>query len=766
METLVLGKSVARFDVREKALGAAQYIDDLVLPGMLWGKILRSTLPHARILRIDTSRAERLPGVAAVITAADVPDAKHGPYIKDLPILARSKVRFVGEPVAAVAAVDEVTAREALELIEVEYDPLPAVFDSLEAMELGAPIIHEELESYLKVFPARFGGNICSHTTIERGDVEKGFGQCDRVFEDVFHTPEVHQASLETHGALASFDASGRVTVWTSTQSIYRTATSIHETLGLPITKIRVISEHVGGAFGGKVEPLVQPVCVALARKARRPVKIILSREEELAVTKPRHPSRVELKTGVMKDGTLLARQARIVFDAGAYADDGPGITCVGALLCQGAYRVPNLRMDGYCVYTNKTHTGAYRGFGNPQVTFAVESQMDIIASDLGLDPLQFRLHNALENGDLNAAGQPLVAVGVKQCLRRAAEAMGWGGTARQAGPNRGRGLSLLVHCSGVLTSGATVGLNEDGTVVARVAVAEIGNGGVTAMGQIVAEELGVTAEEVAIVYADTDATPYNWATCASRTVFTVGNTVKLAAADAKAEIVDLAAEMLEANAQDLEVRGGRVFVKGSPDRGLSFREMALIANWSKKGPIIGKGSYKAEGPPVQATMEGSPFHSMSGFVYGAHAIEVEVDRDTGKVRVLKAACAHDVGKAVNPLAVEGQIEGGFAQGEGFALYEAIVRDGGKVCNPTFMDYKLPTSMDVPRVTPIIVEVPDPDGPFGAKGVGEPGLVNVAPAIANAIYDAVGVRIYQLPITPFAVLKALKEKRGTDEGSG
>ncbi len=758
MELAVVGKSIVKRDALEKATGRAIYLDDVVLPRMLTGKVLRSERAHAKIKRIDTSRARALPGVKAVITADDLPGGRHGPFVKDTPILASGKVRYIGEPVAAVAAVDEETAKDALGLIEVEYEELPIVLDPVAAMRDDSPLVHENLLDYVAVFPALRWGNVCSHTKFKLGDLEKGFREADEIFEDTFKTQEVHQAYLEPHGAVASFDAAGKVTVWTTTQSVYRTQASISETLLIPASKIRVIGTRIGGGFGGKVEAITQPIAVALAQKAGRPVKVVFTREEELVGTKPRHPSIVDIKTGVKRDGTMVARQVRFVLDTGAYADDGPGIVGFAAMCATGPYRIPNVLIDGYGVHTNKTPCGAYRGFGNPQVAFAFESQMDMIAERLGIDALELRLKNAVENGDINAAGQVMPSIGLKECLRKAAEAARWGKP--RSGPNRGLGVSCLHHISGVLPACANVRLNQDGTVTLLTAAADMGQGSETILSQIAAEELGVPIEDINIVMADTDATPYNWATCASRVTYTMGNAVRLAAAEAKKKIKTLAAEKLEANPSDIEVADRHAYVKGSPDRKLSFFDLAAISHWVQNGPIMGEASFMAEGGPYQrGTMEGFPFGSVTAWIFGAHVAEVEVDQETGQVRVLSVSAAHDVGQAVNPRNVEGQIEGGFAQGLGYALYEEIVRDKGKVLNPNLVDYRLPTAMDMPKMTPIIVEEPEPTGPFGAKGVGEPGLVATAPAIANAICNAVGVRLKELPMTSERVRKAIKQTR-------
>ncbi|MBI2369994.1 MAG: molybdopterin-dependent oxidoreductase, partial [Deltaproteobacteria bacterium] len=492
----VVGTSAVRVDGPDKATGRALYVDDIVLPKMLHGKILRSPYPHARIRAIDVSKARRVKGVRVVLTAEDLPDGRMGPFILDEPVLARGKVRCIGEPVAAVAAVDPDVAQEALDLIEVEYEELPALLDPIEAMQEGAPLIHEEYASYAKVFQPVWSGNVCSHTTFEEGDLEQGLREADVVLEDTFRTQMVHQGYLEPCGAVAAVDAAGKVTIWTTTQSVFITQARIAEALHLPMTKIRVIGTKVGGGFGGKVEPTVQPIALALCREAGAPVKIVMTRDEDFIAMRPRHPAIASMKIGATKDGRIVAKQARIVYDTGAYADDGPGIAGFGAMMARGPYRIPHVKIEGICVYTNKVKCGAFRGFGNPQSTFASESLMDEVARRLGIDPVEFRLKNGVEHGDRALGGQPYGSVGYKECLKRAAAAIGW--DRPKAGKLRGRGVASINHISGLLPSSAFVKLNEDGTAVLMTGVSDIGQGSDTVLSQIAAETLGLPLEDVA----------------------------------------------------------------------------------------------------------------------------------------------------------------------------------------------------------------------------------------------------------------------------
>jgi len=752
-----IGKNVPKVDALEKSLGKAIYINDITLPGMLHGKILRSPYPHARIIKIDTSRAKRVPGVKAVITADDLPDSRFGPFIKDEPVLARDKVRYIGEPVAAVAATDLDAAEEALELIIVEYEELPAVFDPLEAMKADAPLIHENLKDYVTTFQAIQNGNVCSQTTFVQGDIEKGFREADVIVEETFTTQMQHQCYIEPAGAIAQMDVSGKFTVWSSTQAVFIHQARIAEALRIPMSKIRVIAPCVGGGFGGKIETHVQIICVALAQRVNnRPVKIILSREEEFSSTRPRHPCVMRCKLGVKKDGRIVAKEMVNIFDTGAYACDGPGVAAFGSLMARGPYRIPNFKIEGYCVYTNKVKCGALRGFGNPQTGFASESIMDIAAHEIGMDPLDFRLKNALEPGDRSVGGQVIKSVGIKHCLTKAAEAIEWKKSKKRK--CRGKGIASINHISGLLTVSAIVRINEDGTICLHVGTVDIGQGSNTILCQICAEELGVDVKDIVIISGDTYSTPYTWATSASRLTYTGGNAVKRAALDAKKQLLELAADVLAVDKEVLEVGNKRVFVKTNPERSLTFQELGAISCWVKGGPIIGKDSFMVEEPAFDRSgFQGFPFGTMTAYIFAAQSAEVEVDLETGQVQVIRGAAAHDVGRAINPQNVEGQIEGGYVQGLGYALTEETVFDRGKVVNPSFADYKIFTAADVPELRAIIVECLDETGPFGAKGVGEPGLVGVAPAVANAIFDAIGVRITELPITPEKLLKKIRE---------
>jgi carbon-monoxide dehydrogenase large subunit len=747
----IVGEPVARLDAVEKVTGTAKYIADLRLPGMLHARVLRSPYPHARIVSIDVSAAERLPGVMAVVTGEEL-DFLGGEAVKDMPFLARGKVRFVGEPVAAVAAVSEEVADEAIRLIRVEYEELPAVFDPVEAAGDGAPIIHEDMASYQRIGVVQPipGTNIISYSEERQGDVERGFADSDYVFTDTFRIHTVQHVAIEPHGSIALWSSDGRLTVWTSNDGPHRLRKDLADAMRMPMTRIRVIVPYLGGGFGSKGGLKAEPVAIALARKVPgRPVRVVYSREEVFTSSLVRHAAVITVKTGVKADGTLVAREVVGYWDTGAYAEKGPTVVKQAMAAAAGPYRIPHIRLVGYCVYTNKPIAGAYRGYGSPQVTWAYESQMDMIARRLEMDPLEFRLKNIVREGDRLPTGQPAHSVGVEECLRRVAAELKWG---EKTAPGRGKGIACT--CKNTKTpsgSAAYVTLNQDGTVNVITSAVEIGQGASTIMAQIAAHELGIPLQKVSVSAPDTDSTPYDASTTSSRTTFHVGNAVRAAAQDVKEQLVAMAAVLLKVRPEDLEVCDGKVRVRDAPDRALSYQDV-LKQCFGAGGSVLGRGFYY---PPAQ---EGSGMWSAPSvfWMYGAQGVEVEVDRDTGQVRVLKLVAAHDVGRAINPATCSGQIEGGAVHGVGVSLFEELVVRDGRVMNPNLHDYKVPTAMDVPELVPIIVEAPHEHGPYGAKGVGEPVISPTAPAIANAVEDAVGVRIQELPLTPERVLRALQ----------
>ncbi len=763
-EFSVVGKGLTRVDGLRKATAQVTYGVDFKLPGMLYGKLLRSPYPHARIVSIDTSQAEAVPGVKAVVTGADSPEGLFGSRINDQPPLAREKVRYIGEPVAAVAAIDEATAERALDLIQVEYEELPAVFDPREAMKPDAPLIHENLGSYqfspIICHPVP-GTNILSYMKIRHGNVEEAFAQSDYIFEDSFTTQAQQHCCLEPHAAVGQVSIDGKATVWTSTQGPYKVRTESASALSMPPSRVRVIATQVGGGFGGKGRAKLEPHCVLLARKSKRPVKIVLTRNEVFTATSSRHPSVIKIKTGVKADGTILAREVEVILDGGAYSESGEIVCWEIAQGAAGPYAIPNVKVDAYAVYTNKLPAGPMRGFGWPQIMWSSESQIDIIADKLGIDPLEMRLKNALEEGSISATGEVMHSVGLKECLQRAADAIGWD---EKRPPNRGRGIGCLTKMSvPFLPSSAFVKINEDGRVGLLTSAVDIGQGSDTALAQICAEVLGVSLSDIEIAVPDTDSTPPDMGVIASRITFHVGNAVHLAASDARSQLLAVAADMLEASAEDLDISDGRVFVRGSAERAISLAQVSTTAFFQKGGPILGRGSFLDDDLVPTDPDTGQSPKPCPYWKYGASAVEVEVDPDTGVVKLLKAVSAHDCGRAINPVLVNAQIEGGAATGLAFALWEEMVFDEGRVTNASFMDYRIPSTVEVPDIQPIIVEAPHKSGPFGAKGAGEASTIGIAGAVGNAVYDAVKVRIRDLPLTWERVLEAIEKKQANEQ---
>ncbi|MDH3232727.1 MAG: molybdopterin-dependent oxidoreductase [Alphaproteobacteria bacterium] len=763
----VVGTSMPRLEARAKLTGRAEYTDDLSRTGMLHGAVLGSPRAHARILSYNVDAARAVPGVKAVITGADYPDLPMGCMIKDERLLAKDKVRYVGQPVAAVAARDAETARRAARLIDIEYETLPEVMTIDAAMADGATLIHEGLGDYIKIFEAEFAGNVLSHQLLTEGDVEAAWSDCDHIVEKVYETQQQAHAYMEPCAALAEVDDTGKVTIWSSHQSISRVQANVAEALGLSMAKVRAMTPRVGGAFGGKMEATVQPIVAALALKTGKPVKVVLSREDDFQMIRSRHGTRIRMKTGAKSDGTILAREAELFYDAGAYADDSAGVLGFGLLMARGPYNIPNVRCEGHCVYTNKLRAAGFRGFGNPQVTFAGESQMDELADALGMDPIELRLKNAMRNGDKQFGGHTVDVCGLVDCLEKVRDQSDWA-TRRKAGKSNGTasgiGVACLSHVCGLLSTGAIVRLAEDGSLVVSTGAVDNGQGSDTALAQICAEALQVDVSQVNFVAPDSDTSPYNWGTGASRITYMVGRAVSDAASEVREKILNAASMMLEADKADLELApGGKVQVKGT-DISVGFFDVSMFSLFGVGGPIIGQSTFLYDGEPFdpkRTAMMGFPFGNLGVYLFGAQAVEVEVDEVTGKTDVKRAWLAHDVGKAINPGAVEGQIQGGFVQGVGYALYEELVWDGGQLVNPSFMDYKIPGAHDVPyEIHPIIVENPEPTGPYGARGIGEPGFVGVAPAIANAVRNATGIRLRSLPLSPEKVLTAMLNDDG------
>ncbi len=737
-EHSVLGKSYPRVDALDKVTGSSQYADDVRLPGMLYCKVLKSARSHARIVRLDTSRAEALAGVRGVITAGDFPDVQFGSgALKDKRIMGLDKVHYVGEPIAAVAAVDAVTAQEALELIEVEYEDLPGVVDSLEAVKPTAPVVHEDMPDF-EGYTFALEGNVCTLLDSDRGDVDEGFQNADYIFEDTFRSQGINQGFLEPMACVVSVDPSGRIHVWTSTQGPYQIRSQLAEVLDVPISRIRIIPMELGGGFGAKLRLCIEAFPAMLSLKTNRPVKMTATREEVFTLSGPRLPTTIYLKTGVMQDGTITAREAVSIFDMGAYLGAGPASGISHAV---GAYHVPNFRLRSYAVYTNKIWVGSYRASGVADMTFAIESHMDIVARKIGIDPLEFRLNNALEEGDANVNGARVPVNGLKETIRAVGERMGKVDSGGDGTIATGIGIATCEWRSGSGPSTASVSLNEDGTISILTGSVDI-SGTDTVLAQIGAETLGIEMEQVIIAKRDTDLAPYTQPSGGSRIIYSQGKAVQMAAQDAREKVLALAAERLQVSPDALECDGGRVYVQDNPPQGYSLAQVARMSLSSRSGPIMGTGSL--------SSMPYAP-------VFNTQGVEVKVDKETGQIRVTRLVQAQDVGTTINPMSVEGQIEGGAVQGIGRALTEDVVidRNDGHLLNPSFTTYLMPLAADMPQIENILIEVPTEDGPFGARAVAEPPGFGPPAAIANAVYDAIGVRIKDLPITPEKILAAL-----------
>ncbi|MBW2609679.1 MAG: molybdopterin-dependent oxidoreductase [Deltaproteobacteria bacterium] len=751
----VVGKRVPSVDGKPKVTGEAMFTVDIQLPGMLCGKVLRSPYPHAKILNINTDKAERLQGVQAVLTGADLPNKKFGlftnlPDTHDQTALAIDKVRYIGDEVAAVAATDEWIAEEALDLISVEYEELPPIFDPHEAMKPSAPLIHENVEN-----------NISRTARFHHGDVDKAFKEASYVREDMFATQPVTHCAFEVHAAVAHWEQSGKITLWSSTQSPFKTAETLSLYLGLPLNKIRVTKQFVGSGFGGKCDGLfpIDAIATLLSKKAEHPVKIVNTREEEFCTTRKRHPYTISLKTGVKKDGTLLAMDIKAVADSGAYNSWGPAIIGRAGVQSFMGYRLPNIRYEGHHVYTNKSTSGAMRGWGNLQMRFSADSQMDMIAEELGIDPLEIRMINAHHTDDIMPNKAWISSCAMSECLRRVSDSEGWKKRWSKMPHNRGLGAGIWAYVSSARqmshdATAAIIKVFEDGTATLLTGATDIGQGSNTTLAQIAAEELGINIEDITVVSGDTEITPFDFGTYSSRVTYISGNAVKAAAQDVNRQLFAFVAEKLEADLSNLIAKDGRIHVKRSSKKGMTFSEAVKGCLYSKEFHVLGKGLYST--PTVMVNQETYEGHSSPAYGYGADIAEVDVDRETGQVSVIRLKGAHDCGQAINPMQAEGQLEGSACQGLGQSLYEDLLEEKGQVMNPSFLEYKVPTALDMPVIENDLVEQPDPGGPYGAKGMSEGSIIAISPAIANAVYNAVGVRIMDLPITPEKILKFLK----------
>lgn len=758
-ELKVIGKPIPRHDAYEKAMGLTQYAADFSLPGMLYGKVLRSPHASARIVSIDTSKAKRLNGVKAVLTAKDVPKNESvtrfgqthtlgGGFEGLYRVLVDKKVHFVGEPVALVAAETEGIAEEALEKIKVEYEPLRGVYDPLEAMKSDAPLVEDGRS------------NIITHLEVIKGNIEEGFKEADVIVENTYRVPHVDHAYLEPESGVAWIDENGIVTLRVSTQVIEHFR-GVADVLNLPHNRVRVIAPYVGGGFGGKEDITVESFIALLAYRTKRPVKLTYTREESILCHSKRHPYILEYKTGAKKDGRLIVLKARLVSDAGAYVYLSPWVLTYSMVTAAGPYRIPHVKVDGYTVLTNNIYTSANRGFGAPQVCFAYESQMDELARHLGISPLKIRTMNYLGKGECIATGQILEHhVALQETTQKAYQALGER-TISKRETKIGQGIASGMMSYGRMiflhdTSRSHVSVEMDGSVTVRSGVQDIGGGQASSLSQIAAEVLGVPLEDVKVYFGDTALTPLAGTTTATRQLYMSGNATLMAAQEVRKTLLKKAGEMMGLDFERLDLVDREVVDKEGSGKSLHLVDV-VKACASDGLPLYHVALFKA--PFRNLTqfkqIEGQVFPD---FTYGTHAVEVAVDEETGVVKVLKLVACYDVGRAINRLSVEGQLEGGAIYGMGYGLIEEVIIEKGVIKTPSFSEYLLPTSLDAPEVQTIILESGDGVGPFGAKGVGEPSLNSIAPAIANAIYDAVGVRICDLPLTPEKIVRALKFK--------
>ena len=769
-----VGKGVSRIDAFEKVTGTAQYTADLKLPGMLYTKLLKSPHAHARIIRIDTSEAEKLLGVRAILTGKEVP-YKFGIYMQDKEILAQEKVHHVGEPVVAVAADTEEIAEQAVKLIKVEYEELPAVFDQRDAMKEGAPLVHECLHEYEHapfIFPKPHT-NIANHFKLRKGDVERGFKEADVIVENEFYQPQVQNVQMETHASIGQWLPNGQINIWTSAQSPFAVRHLLSAGLGIPIHKINVVVPYLGGGFGGKAGLHWEPLVVLLSKKAGRPVRLVMTREEQFNTTAVRQGFYARVKTGVKRDGKIIAEELLFLWDAGAYADYGVNITRAAGYSCTGPYEIPNVKCDSITVYTNHPYGTAYRGFGHAEFHFATERQMDLVARAIGMDPVEFRLKNAALPGCITTTGERLRedAGRVDECIKAVTEAIGWGekGPKQVGGKLRGKGIAALWKAPAMpsyTSSSAILKLNEDGSVTLSISSTEMGQGTPTALAQMVAEELQMPIEKVKVVTKrETDFGPYSWQTVASRGLFMEGNATLDAVRKLKEQVKGTAAELLGVSKEELVVAEEKVFLLRKPDKSIPLSKLATAGIFPDGrgigGPVLGYGMYTAEGLTNLDPETGQGFPALM-WTFGAQGAEVEVDPETGEVRVLKMVSAFDIGKSINPVLLKGQVYGGIVQGVGSALTEEFIfNEKGVLLNNNLTDYKICRMQDIPDEFVFIpIENPQRNAPYGVRGIGEQPRISIEPAIANAIYDATNVDFFEIPMNRERVWRALKQRGG------
>ncbi len=780
LTTNPVGKSVPRIDIYEKVTGAATFADDMQFgPGLYYGRLVRSPYAHALVKKVDASQALALPGVKAVVSGQDV-SARIGLYLIDRPIFATDRVRHVGDPVAGVIATSEDIAEEAAQLVEVEYEELPAVFDPVEGAQPGAPLLHPDLGDYEVanfIFPQP-GTNISEHFKLRKGDVESAWPRCAAIVEGTFRLPQIQHVPIEPHVAVALWEQSGQVTLWTCSQSPFAQRDLIAQSLGIPHGNLRVVSPYVGGGFGGKAGVSMEAYAVVMAGAVKgHPVKLRMTREEEFICTTARQSLVAHTKIGCDAEGNLLAMETQYYFGGGAYNDYGVNIVRAAGYSCSGPYDIPNVKGDSYCVYTNRPVGSAMRGFGMPEIHWGIEQIMDQLAEKIGMDAAEFRRRNCVRTGDTILTGMEMPAIDLVACIDKVTEAIGWdvGRNAIPTNPHkkRGQGIAIMWKAPAMPPnpgSAAVVRFNEDATVNVEIGAQDLGQGAFTVIAQMAAQALGVPYEWVRVsVPVDTKYSPYEWQTVASRITWSTGNAVKAAAEDAKRQILDIVAEHWGEDASDLDIKNGKVISYRSEEE-QPLEKMVIYGlpnenfeGW-KGGPIVGRGKFM---PTYVTNLDfetGQGARAVVHYTVGAQAVDLEVDTETGQVEVLKIASAYDVGKAINPDLVMTQIEGGAVHGLSSAFEALRFDEKGQPLNPSLVDYRIASAVDAPReIHGDIVETPLEDGPWGARGVGEHVMVPTAPAIANALHDALGIRFNDLPLSAEKIFLALQEQKQTEE---
>lgn len=746
----MLGESLTRIDARDKVLGKAKYAGDISFPDQIYLKVKRSSYPHALIKGIKTKEASSLEGVVDVLIGKDLPTLhKYGLIIQDQPVLCTEKVRYLGDPLAIVVAETEEIAKRALQLIQVEYSPLPVISSPFQALKEDAPFIHE-------------GGNLLHHAKLARGDVNKGFLESTHIFSHSFSTAPLDQIPLQVEAGVAKVDGDGVITIWAACQWLHDLKAQIARTLGIPQDKVRLIQPIVGGAFGKREDISVHIHLALMALRTKRPVKLVYSREESMITQAKRHPIHYQLRTGLDREGRIVAWEGTLYGDTGAYASGGPAVIRQALFLAPGPYYIPHLKGDAYLYYTNNTYCGAMRGFGGTQSAFAYESHMDMMAQKIGVDPVQFRKINALYPGTITPTGQKIYSLGMLETIEGAMVASSWAKVKKEK-ENRGRkkkGIGIATTFFGIGYgegfpdhAHAKVVLKEGGVEI-WTAGADVGQGLHTILVQLVGQVLAIEPEKITIKGQDTSTTFSAGSTSASRQTYFSGNAVVMAASDLKMRLYHKAASLLGGSVASFSLKGGRIISRENPDHNISLKELYR----SQPAREMTGEAFFFKKTSIPDPKSGQGTHVYASYAFATQVAVVEVDTLTGEVQVLKVYGAHDVGKAINPCSIEGQVEGGVAMGVGMALMEEQIYQEGVTLNPNLTDYVIPTIFDVPKVETIIIEEEEPTGPFGARGIGEPATIPTAPAIINAIYDAIGVRCTELPVTPEKILFQLKRE--------